>query len=892
MTRRRDRDRELDEEVRTHLAMATRDRIERGEEPAEAAAAARREFGNVAQVQEVTREMWGWTWLERLAQDVRYAVRLLAAAPAFSIVAIVSLAVAIGANAAIFQVNNAVRLRALPVARPHELVEIAPVSMEGARGNFSHWGQPLSNPIWEQIRDHQEAFDGTFAYGGTTFNLATGGEVRTARGLFVSGSFFDVLEVRPERGRLLTAADDHRGCPARAAVSHGFWQRELAGSPAAIGSIVHLDSQPVEIIGVVPARFAGLEVGRTFDIAVPICAEPAFTGGAGRLDSGTNWWLVVMGRLKRGVTIDRATAHLQALSPGIFRETLEPNYPQASVPKYLEMQLHALPASTGISNLREVYGSALWLLLGLAALVLLIACANLANLMLARASAREREIAIRLGLGASRGRVIRQLLTESVVLSTAGACLGLVLAGVLSDALVMFVDGGEGDIVLDLATDWAVIAFTAGLAALTCLLFGLVPAIRATRVESAAVMKSTGRGLTSTREGSALRRSLVVAQVAISLVLLFGALLFTRTLRNLASVDAGFSSSGVVMTQVDFRRVALAPDQRTAYKRTIVDRVRAIPGVEAAAATTLMPVSGDVWGNTLTLRSSGGPKTVSTLLSRVSEGYFATVQTAMIAGRDFDPAIDTVTSPLVAVVNQTFAAMFDGGQAVGARFRTEAAPAQPVTEYQVIGVVADSKYLSLRQEPAPVAYLPMSQEPQPGRWALLAVRGRLDPAAMTSSLVQSLRELNPNIGVSFTMLDRAVAQSLMRERLMATLSSFFGSIAAALAVIGLYGVIAYTVNRRTQEIGVRMALGATRAGIASMVLREAGLLVAVGVSAGLILALLSGRLAESLLFGLDSRDPFSIVAAAVLLGSVALLASYLPARAAANIEPTTSLRAE
>ncbi|OFW11931.1 MAG: hypothetical protein A3H96_26070 [Acidobacteria bacterium RIFCSPLOWO2_02_FULL_67_36] len=835
--------------------------------------------------------MWGWTRLERLAQDLRYAVRLLRRAPAFSFVAILSLALGIGANAAIFQVIDALRLRSLPVARPYELVEITPADMEGARGNFATWRQSVSNPIWEQIRDHQEAFSGTFAHGATSFNLATGGEERPAKGLFVSGGFFDTLEVRPEVGRLLSAADDRRGCEPRAVLSHAFWQREFGGNRSAIGGTVTLNARPVEIVGVAPPSFFGLEVGRSFDVAVPICADQALSGRPERLDSGTDWWLIVMGRLKPGVTIDQASAHLNALSSGIFQTTLKPNYPPVSVSRYLGMKLHALPAATGVSYLREVYESPLWLLLALAALVLLIACANLANLMLARASARAHEIAIRLGLGASRGRVVRQLLTESVVLSTIGALGGFLLARVLGDALVAFVDGDAHEIVLSLPLDWRMVAFTVGLAAVTCLLFGLTPALRATRLGPGAMMKNAGRGLTATRQGSALRRGLVVAQVAVSVVMLFGALLFTRTLRNLSSVDTGFARN-VVITVVDYRRVAIAPEQRTAYRQAIVDRLRAVPGIEAAATTAMVPVSGDAWGNDLMLQKASGPKAVNVRLNRVSQGYFDTFHVPVRMGRDFDAAKDTTSAPRVAIVNQTLAAMFDGGNAVGGRFIQEATPSSPPTEYEVVGVVADSKYLSLREGPAPVAYLATMQETGPGRGVMVAVRGRLEPTAMTASIVQSMRELDPSIGVSFTMLDAFIDRTLIRERLMATLSSFFGSIAAALAIVGLYGVIAYTVTRRTNEIGVRMALGASRRNVIAMVLREGGVLVGIGLATGLVLAMMSGRFAETFLFGLKPRDPVSMALAALVLGTIGLLASYFPARAASRIAPTVALRVE
>jgi predicted permease len=673
------KDRELQEELRAHLEMATRDRIERGEDPIEAAAAARREFGNVALVQEVTRDAWGWMWLERLAQDLRYAARLLHRTPAFTFVAVLSLALGIGASAAIFQVIDALRLRALPVARPQELVEIAPASMEGARGNFANWRAGVTNPIWEQLRDEREAFSGMLAWGSSSFNLASGGEVQSARGLWVSGAFFNVLGIHPERGRLLSPGDDRRGCEARAVVSHQFWQRQFGGDPAIVGRTLSLDSTPVEIVGVTPASFFGLEVGRTFDVALPICAEAALAGGSSQLDSGASWWLTVVGRLKPGVTSDRANARLRSLSAGIFRATLAPNYPQVSVPKYLAMTLQAAPVGTGVSYLREQYGTPLWLLLTLAASVLIIGCANLANLMLARASAREREIAIRLGLGASRARVMRQLLTESVVLAAAGAAGGLIVSRLLSRALCRwstptpmpcFWSSGWTGMCSGLRRRWQQRrACCSG----SC-------RHRATRTSPAAVMNTAGRGLTASREGVGLCRVLVIAQVAVSLLLLAGALLFTRTLMNLTGIDAGFTRDGIMMTQVDFRAARVPAERRAAHKVAILSRIRALPGVEFAAVTALTPVGGNTWGNDVTVQTAAGPKTANARFNRVTDGYFVTFRTPLIAGRDFDPR-DGRTVPKVAIVNQVFVReLFGGANAIGRRFTVEATPTLPATE--------------------------------------------------------------------------------------------------------------------------------------------------------------------------------------------------------------------
>ena len=422
------KDRELDEEIRSHLDMSVRDRVERGESRDVAEAAARREFGNVALVKEVTREMSGWMWLERVFQDLRYAARMLWRSPGFTLVAILSLSLGIGANTAIFQVINAVGLRTLPVDDPGTLAYIRIADLEGARGSFNSRFPAVTNPIWEELERTQQAFSRVMAWGGATFNLAPGGLARPARGLWVSGQFFETLGVSAAAGRLFTDADDRRGCAPRAVISHAFWQSELGGRPA-VGATLSLDGHPVEIVGVTAPAFTGVVVGRGFDVAVPICAEPALSDGKGRLDAGTDWWLVVMGRLKQGWTLDQASAHLASISPGLFRTTLPPTYPTINVNHYLGFKLKAVPGGAGVSGLREDYAQPLWLLLGAAGLVLVIACVNLANLLLARASARQREFAIRLGLGASRGRIIRQLLVESLLLAAIGALFGSCAGG-------------------------------------------------------------------------------------------------------------------------------------------------------------------------------------------------------------------------------------------------------------------------------------------------------------------------------------------------------------------------------------------------------------------------------------------------------------------------------
>ena len=888
----KDRNDRLRDELQAHLDMAIRDRIERGEDPRAAAAAARRELGNLSQIQEATRDVWGRRWIVLAAHDTRYALRTFRRNPGFALVAIVSLTLGIGANTALFQVVNAVRLQSLPVTDPASLVEVRLVDEDGMRGNFPTWHPALTYPIWQAIAARQQAFSGLFAWGGTSFNLTDGGEVRTARGLWVTGDLFSVLGLRPAAGRLLAADDDRPGCAPRAVLSHAFWQRAYGGSPAVIGQPLTLSSRSVEIVGVAPASFLGLDVGRTFDVAVPACAEPVFSiDGVGQLASGTSWWLSVFGRLKPGWSVERASAHLAAISPELFKTTLPPTYPSVSVDKYLAFKLAAYPAGSGLSELRLAYTSPLWMLLAIAALVLLIACANLANLLLARATARQREIAVRLGMGASRGRVIRQLLTESLLLAAIGGVSAALLAGALSRAFVSLLDANGTSTALSLDADWRVLTFTTGLSLLTCLLFGLAPALNATRVSASSVMRATARGATSGRDAVGLRRGLVIAQVALSVVLLFGSLLFAKSLRNLVTMDPGFKSDGVLSVAIDFRRLDLATERRATFKRELLDRIRALPGVQAAASTRIVPVSGNGWGNTVW--PEGKPAAAFDVrLNAVGPGFFATLGTPMVAGREFADT-DTRQSTGVAVVNEAFAAALglDGRSAVGTRFTREATPSTPSHSLEIVGVVKNAKYADLKEGVIPVAFLADAQR-EPDSFMRVLARSALPPASVTAAMTRSLGDIDPRIGVTYSVLTTNIRETVVRERLLATLSGGFGVLAAILTLVGLYGLIAYTVTRRTSEIGVRMALGAGRAAIARLILRETGLLLAIGAVLGTVLAIAGGRAASTLLFGVRPDDPALLFLALAALAVIAFVASYAPARRATRIEPVAALRAD
>lgn len=804
--------------------------------------------------------------------------------------AVLSLALGIGANAAIFQLLDALRLRVLPVKAPQELVEVRLADTKGVRGG--NWRSPaVTNRIWEQIKERKEAFSSISAWGTDTANLAPGGEVRPVRILYVSGDFFNTLGVQAARGRLFVTADDQRGCGSPGLViSHAFWQREYGGEANIIGRKLTLAERQFDIIGVTPASFFGMEVGRSFDIALPICAI-ALVRGNNALENGLIWWLAVTGRLKPGWSPEQATAQLQAISPGIFEATLPANYPPVSVNDYLASKLIAVPAGSGVSQLREKYEQSLWLLFAIAGSVLLIACANLANLLLARASAREREIAVRQALGASRGRLIRQLLVESLLLATIGAALGAGLAQALSRFLVAFLSTGADPIFLDLTADWHLLGFTAGMAVLTCLLLGLIPAIRATQVAPGAMMKVGGRGMTASRERFSLRRALLVAQVALSLVLVAGALLFSRSLGKLLTVETGFRQEGILIADIDFKRPYLPLDRYPAIKDELFARMRTIPGVESVAFAHMIPLgrggSLHVW-----MDGAGAQQKQRAIFSRVGPDYFKTLEIRLLAGREFD-ARDKVDAPKVGIVNEAFTRKFlNGANPLGQAFWIEGIGDTPDTRYEIVGLVRDTKFGDLREEFRPIVYTSPTQAANAGPSGSVLIRSRLPQSETVTAVKRLMSEINPSMTVDFRGFKPMIEATILRERLMATLSGFFGLLALLLACIGLYGILSYGVASRTSEIGIRMALGAKRRDVLWLVLREALLLVIAGMALGVPMIFAVTRLASTLLFGLTPTDPVSLLLAALLMLVVAMMASYLPARRAARVEPMLALRNE
>jgi putative ABC transport system permease protein len=823
---------------------------------------------------------------DALIQDLRYAVRALRSTPAFALVAILSLALGIGANTAIFSLINSLMLKTLPVRHPEQLLQVTRGQM--TRGNDDYY----TNPLWEHLRDRQDIFSSLFAYGGARFNLATGGEARYVEGDYVSGQFFETLGLKAILGRTIATADDKRGCPGTAVLGNSFWQKEYGGRSDVVGKTISIDNRPFEIIGVIEPGFTGLEAGTAIGLYVPVCSEKIINGESSSLDGRTWWWMKVIGR--PSVSQAQTTARLKTLAPEIFKATLPPNQKPEDQTEYLNNTFETLPVASGLSNLRAKYQRALTILMVITGLVLLIACANVANLLLARSAGRQREIAIRIALGLRRGRLMRQLLTESLVLSLTGAALGILFAHWGARLLVHFLSSTKDQVFLDLSIDARVLAFTAGVAILTGLLFGFAPAWRGTRVDPQSAMKANARGVI---EGSkfGLGKALVVAQVALSLLLVVGAGLMLTTFFKLETIDPGFERQHVLLVSVDLRNGHYPKERVSAVFQEMLDHVRALPGVRSASHSAITPISGWRWTQNLQIEgyTSKSREDTSVFLNSVTSGYFETLGTAFVAGRDFNTR-DTLHSPQVAIVNQTMVKKFFAGQnPIGRRFRIENGT-KLGDSVEIVGVVKDAKYHTLRDEIPPTAYLAVSQAPflfQETENFELRVAAA-SPTAMIPGVKSAIAEVNPDVSLQFTTLSNQVDESLTRERLLATLSGFFGALALLLATIGLYGVMSYNVARRRNEIGIRMALGAARERVMSMVLREVAVLIGIGLAIGLTAALTTTRLVESFLYGIKSTDPLTLSFAAGVLALVAAVAGYLPARRASRLDPMAALREE
>ncbi len=875
--------RDLDREIAHHLAERKEALMNDGMNEAAAEKQARRQFGNTTEKKEQTRDVDVLTWLDSMFTDIRYAVRALGRSPGFAIVAILSLALGIGANTAIFSLLDAVMLKSLPVSHPEQLVA---VTMGKGDNEFT-------NPLWEQIREHQDMFAGAFATTDSKFDLTTGGQVRRAKGEYVSGDYFNVLGVRPAAGRLIVHADDVRGCRAIAVLSSAFFMSEFNADPAAIGKSIELNGRKFEIIGVTDPAYFGMTVGSATQVYAPLCSEAVIAGSDADLDQRQRWWLTITARVRPEVSASQLTSRLKAISAPIYLATTPSNWAVNEQTEYQKgvLQFEAQPG--GLSDLRSAYKTALFTLMVVVGVVLLIACGNVANLLLARARVRQREAAVRLAVGAGRGRLIRQLLTESLVLSAVGTAAGVLLAIWGTRVLVSLLSTNRNTVWLDLTLDGRVLAFTSAIAVLTGLLFGIVPAWRSANVDPQDAMRGSGRGIAGERSRFSLVKTLVVGQVALSLVLLVAAGLLLGSFQRQTSIDLGFRGEGVLVVNADIRRVGLAAGARGDYYRAILERLRQVPGARSASSVDIVPLGNARWNQDIIVQGFESKNKRDNIIwfNEIGAHYFETIGTPMTAGRDLSAA-DTPNAPRVAIVNESMAKKFFPGKAAVGQFFQLTEAGKPADMVQIVGVVKDSKYSSVREDHSETAFLAASQDSAPRPSTGFVIRATGSPAAIIPEVKSALNGISGLIAYDFTTLDGIVATSLARPRLLARLSIFFGALALTLSIIGLYGTMSYSVERRRNEIGIRIALGAARTRVLSMVLREAGWMVAGGIVLGVAIAVGATRWVATLLYGVTPTDVPTFAIAGAALAVVALAASAIPAWRAARLDPMKALREE
>jgi predicted permease len=861
------RNQELEEEIRSHLAMAVRDRIERGEDPRAAELAVRREFGNVALVQETTRHMWGWNHLETLWQDARYALRCMRHSPGFTAASVLSLALGFGANTAIFSLIDALMLRWLPVSHPQELLLL---KLQGPIDSLSY-------PMVRSLAEQKEIFSGVAGFSGWPFRVGTAESINKVQGAMVTGGYYKVLGLNPAAGRLLSAEDDRPGAPLAAVISYGYWTRVFAADPGVIGQALRVNGVPVTIVGVSPSGFTGANVGSVADITMTVAALSLVSPEAAGLLGPGNFWLRALVKLPHTLSVPAAKARLAAVWPQMSGQVIPAGWPPDRKKALESAVFEFSPGGTGWTYLRAIFEKPLLVLMAMVAMVLLIACANVASLLLARAAARQKEIAVRLAIGAGRGRIIRQLLSESAMLSLFGAVGGVALAWCCSRVLVNTISDVRMEIVLDLAPNWHVLGFTGAIALVTGVLFGLVPAFQITAAGPASALKEDA----SARLRTKFRSLLVAAQVALSLVLLIGAGLFVRTLRNLQNVDPGFRREAILLVDLEGRRTAAPPK--------LLEMVRRTPGVLSASLSTHTPLSGSTWGEPAVPAGQPVPDRDTAHFIGAGPKYFETMQTPLLAGREFTER-DDLASPPVAIVNEAFAMRYfpqhnPVGQHLAAVVRHQR------RDLEIIGVARNTSLRGLRVPAPPTVYVAYSQLTGDVPTTLeIRAAGLLSQVA--STIQKELQSELPDIPVEVRALSAQVDAAMVQERMIATLASGFGALALVLACIGLYGLLNYRVVRRTREIGIRIALGAQRSRVVAGEVRSAIRLVILGLVLGLPAAWAASRWVKSMLFGLTPTDPATTGAATILLIAAALLAAYLPARKASRVDPIGALRHE
>jgi macrolide transport system ATP-binding/permease protein len=868
LTKRRQFESELEEEMRFHREML------QSHHPAPQA-----RFGNTTLMKEASRETWSFAAIETFFKDLRYAMRMLRRSPAFTVVAVLSLALGIGANTAIFSLIDTLMLKSLPVPQPEQLVELLTVRGTSRFNAFSY-------QAYLAIRDRNHAFSRVFASRTDRFYVvAQGAEPERADTSLVTGTFFAGLGVKPFIGQLIATEDDRAGAPAVAAISYAYWKRRFGLDHSVLGKKIAIEDIPHTIIGVTPPEFFGAQVGHSDDIFIPLSTEALIHHPSWMSSSGYKW-LGLIARLKPGASILEARAEVATIFKGTLEDDLKITKDAGDAAFIRTFTAEVLPAGAGFSQLRRRFSRPLLILMVIVGLVLLIACANVANLLLARATARQKEISVRVAIGAGRLRLIRQMLTESFLLAFLGGALGLALAWWGSNYLIAFMGTGRLNIKLEVHPDARMLLFTLAVSLLTAILFGIAPAIRGANADIFPALKDAARAATGFRHR--FGKALVVSQVVVSVLLLVGAGLFSRTLINLENIDVGFDRGGVLLVSLDPSHSGYQGTQLAVLYKELLERFNGLPGVRSASLSRFSPITGG--GVNFTLSIAGQvprpDQKRSIYINWVSPRYFETLGTPLLLGRDFNSR-DDPNSNKVAIVNESMARLFfDNGNPLGKRVVMGPGDAE------IVGVVKDAKYLEIREDPTPTVYLAVFQEKKP--YSEFELRTAVAQGGIVSAVRRQVRDAtNGHVAISKTQtLAEQVDASIVQERLVATLSAFFGALGLLLASIGLYGLLAYAVTRRTNEIGIRVALGAGRRDVVRMVLGEAMLLVGIGLVIGIPAALGGARLVSSQLYGVSAHDPLTVAGSALVLIGVAFLAAWLPARRAARVDPMVALRYE
>ncbi len=893
LMRRKQFDADLKEEMRLHLELREQEQIQTGLSPREARQAASRRFGNATVLKQKSHMAWGWDWLESFVHDIAYGSRAMLRSPALTTVALLSLALGIGANTAIFSLLDAVMLRSLPVRDPAKLILLGKGNISGITGDFART-ELYSYPFYRQMREENQVFSDTAAIFSMTNDVHGFVEGRTESEpmnvQLVSGTYFTTLGVRAFVGRTLNDADDNsEGDHPVAVISYAWWKRSLAQDPNVLNRKLKLGATTYNIIGVAPPEFFGTKVGEAPDMWVPLSMVKEVPPHYGGYKDNFSESLLIMARLKPGISISEATSNVDLLFRQILLGFPDAELSQENMQKLDRTKVPLTPMATGLSALRRQFSEPLQILMAVVALVLLIACANIANLLLARSTSRSRELAVRQALGARRTRIIRQLITESLLLALAGGVLGVALASVANRLVLRMVSGGLDTIPLDVSIDTRLLLFTLAVTIATALIFGTIPAFRGTRLQLTDTLKA-GRGPQGTSGKNPLAKALVISQVALSLVLMVGAGLFLRSLVNLNNVDIGFNKENVLRLEIDSSSAGYTPGEprEVALNQQIEERVSALPNVKAASFSAFTFHEGS-WSSNVVVPGMNIDEDIIVKHNVVGAGYFATMQIPLLAGRNFSSS-DTSTSQKVAIISEhTAKTLFPRGNPIGRHYGL--GDNKPENDVTVIGVAKDVKFHDLAEEPVNLDYFPYIQHP----WGFgdFEVRYTGGFAPVAAAVQQTIHSIDRNLPITrVTTLDEQVARSITNQRLVAQLSAFFGLLAVFLSCIGIYGVMSYVVNRRTNEIGIRMALGARRSNMLWMVLREILILVSIGVVIGVPVTLAGDRLVSKMLFGLRPSDPVTLVSATVILLIVAAIAGYLPARRASLMDPMVALRYE